>query len=362
MRSLLTLLWALPLYWLVVFPRARRELRRWNRRGSVIADPVLRRHALQKLRSERVVVEGAAAFAILAARRHRSAVICACVAFEIIYDFVDVVGEEAVADPLAHNRCLHRALVAAVEPAVPQEDYFAHFPGRHDGGYLTELVGACRYALAGLPAHDVTSAAMRRLAARAGEAQSLNHAGGRDRHRALARWAAEHAVEDATWWEFAAAASSPLGIFALVAYASDRRATALAAATIEDAYFPWVGAVVWLLESVIDWRADSVTGNHCYVANYPSRDVAGQRLVTISRRAVAALRALPRPARHIVLLGGAVSVYLSAGEARAPELCCMTRAIRRAMDGPIGLLVGVLHARRWAGEARLLRLRRAAGR
>src|SRR5215207_5036864 len=103
-RWVLALARALPLYWLVIFPTTQRELRRWHACAAAIPDTSLRDYALAKLRSERVVIEGAAAFAILARGRHRSAVIRACVAYEVIYDFVDVLGEVPVEDVLSHNR------------------------------------------------------------------------------------------------------------------------------------------------------------------------------------------------------------------------------------------------------------------
>lgn len=345
-----TLLWVLPLYWLAVFPRARRELRHWHERAEEIPDPTLRRQALGKLHAGRDVVEGAAAFAILARARHRRDVIRACVAFEVIYEYVDVVGEQPVDDVLAHNRQIHRALVAAVDPAAAPEDHYLHYPGHDDGGYLQELIDACRTSLAKLPTEAVTSPAMRRLAALAGETQSLNHAGTWESHRGLVDWVAARPVQDATWWELAAAASSPLGVYALLAAASDRRTAHATATVIEDAYFPWVGAVVWLLESLVDYREDAITGNHCYFANYASHQDATRRLVAIALRAGRATDRLPCASRHGILLAGGVGLYLSMPQARDPDLRPVVRAVRRAIGGPITPLIVVLHARRLVGR------------
>jgi tetraprenyl-beta-curcumene synthase len=60
-RSLVTLAWAVPVYWLQVFPAATWELRRWRRLAARIPDPQLRRFAQEKLDVERSSAEGAAA-------------------------------------------------------------------------------------------------------------------------------------------------------------------------------------------------------------------------------------------------------------------------------------------------------------
>ena len=351
---------ALLLYWLVIFPRARRELHRWALRADAIADPAMHEHALGKLRSERLVAEGAAAFAILAKRRHRADVIRACVTYEVIYDLVDALGEERVDDVLSHNLAVHSALLDALTPAAPLHDHHAHYPGRDDGGYLCELIEACREALARLPAHAIALPALRRFAARAREAQSLNHAGLRDAHRGLAHWATTFPVEDARWWEVAAAASDPLGVFALIAAASDARCTPDHVAAIERGYFPWIGALVWLLESLVDRHEDAVSGNHSYVARYGSTREASERLALVAARASGAARGLPHRRRHAVLLSGVVGLYLSSPGAGDQTALDAASAVRRTVGGPVVPLLAVLRARRLAGRLLGMRLRRAS--
>jgi len=341
----LALIWILPLYWFVVLPRARRELRHWDARARTIEDPSLRRLALEKLRRDRSVVEGAAAFAVLARPRHGHHVVRACVAFEVMYEFVDIVGEQPVEDPLAHNRNLHRALVAAVRPDAPCHDPFAHAPSGADGGYVEALILACRSALARLPGHRAILPALQRLAATAAEVQSLNHASRHSGRPELALWASSHAVQDATWWELAAAASSPLGIYALFAAASDRQTGRHAVAAIENAYFPWIGALVWLMESLVDVGEDAQSGNPCYVAQYASWDLAAARLAELATRASQATRALPRAPAHAVLLAAAVSLYLSSPQARSEELRVVSRAVAQALGGPAHLLIAMLRLR-----------------
>lgn len=338
---------ALVVYWLVVFPRARREVRRWNERALAIGDPALRELALGKLDSEALVAEGAAAFAIFAARAHRADVVRAVVAYEILYDVVDAIGETPSEDPLAHNRAVHAALLDALAPgAPPRHRAVSPRPGE-DGCYLAALVRRCREALCRLPAHRLVLPALQRFAARAAEAQSLNHAGAQDGHRALAQWAgAQPLPERFWWWEVAAAAGDPLGVFALLGMAGDPQLSAGEVAAIEQAYFPWIGALVWMMESLVDRCDDVRSGNHSYVGHYESPQQAAARLGVIAARAAAAAATLRHGASHVVLLAGVASLYLSDPRAAGEEASESAFAIRRALGWPVSVLLAVLRLRR----------------
>jgi len=335
--------WALPYYWIALFPYARRELRRWERRARQIADPALRRHALRKLAGEGLTAEGAAAFAILAPVRSCRHVVRACVAYEVIYDYVDALGEQPAEDVLALNRLLYRALDAALTPGAPDSGWRDRRPG--DGGYLEALVAGCRDALRGLPAHACVEAALHRLALRAGEAQSLHHAASDDAGRcALAQWAQRQqpAGCDLQWWELAAAAGSPLGVYALVALAASADIGTAEACAVEHAYFPWIAALSWLLESLVDRDEDAGGEAHSYVAHYGSPQSAARRIATIAAYAAADARRLPQSARHTLLLAGMASMYLSDAGARS----CAAEAIRDAIGWPVAPLLWVLRLRR----------------
>jgi len=338
-----TFAWALPYYWIALFPCARRELRGWERRARAIADPALRAHALRKLSTEGLTAEGAAAFAILAPIRSCRHVVRACVAYEVIFDYVDALGEQPADDALALNRLLYRALDAALTPGAPAADARDRHP--LDGGYLLALVAACRGALARLPAHACVEAALHRLALRAGEAQALHHAASDDDGRhALAQWALRQrpAGCELHWWELAAAAGSPLGVYALVALAARADVGPAEARAVERAYFPWIAALSWLLESLVDQDEDAGGRAHSYVAHYGSAQSAARRLATIGRYAAADARRLPQSARHTLLLAGMTSMYLS--DAGATRLA--TEAIQDAVGWPVALLVRVLRLRR----------------
>lgn len=348
-RLAIAFAWSLPLYWLEVFPQARRELRAWERRARRIPDPVLRTHALRKLRSEAMTAEGAAAFAILSPRPSRHEVVRACIAFEVIYDYVDALAEEPAADALADNRLLYGALIAAFAPAVPLVDWYERHPQHDDGGYLRRLVQTCRDALLELPSSACVVDGLHQLAVRAAEAQSLQHAAtDAVGERALARWAATCQPPDCLlhWWELAAAAGSPLGFYALVAAAARHGMSPTAARAIERAYFPWIAALSWLLESFVDREEDAGTGVYSYVAHYGPVQSAARRLGAIAAHAADDARRLPQAARHTLLLAGMASMYLSHLEASADGSCEVTEAVRSALGGVVTPLLHVLRLRR----------------
>lgn len=341
--------WTIPLYWIGVFPHARRELRRWERHARRIPDEALRRHALDKLQKEAMTAEGAAAFAILANARSCRHVVRACVAFEVIYDYVDALGEQPVADVLGSNRLLYGALDAAFRPDASGANWYAHLPQRDDGGYLNALIGTCRDALSQLPAHERVEAGLHRLAVRARESQSLHHATvDAESERALARWAAAQQPPGQAlhWWELAAAAGSPLGFFALVAAGAHRGTDDAAAAAVERAYFPWIAALSWLLESLVDQHEDATAGTHSFIAHYGSQHDAARRLTTIAQHATDDARRLPRGARHTLLLAGMTGMYLSHAGAASAASCMAADAVRKAIGGPVVPLLWSLRLRR----------------
>jgi hypothetical protein len=179
-------------YWLTVFGHVRHELPQWHKRAGEISDPVLRQLAFDAQR-KRGNSEGAAAFAAFTPHSVRAEVIRALVAFQSAYDYLDLLAEQPQVDPIAGARGLHAALLDALEPAALFDAgpgyprYYAHYPQCDDNGYLVELVGTCRTALASLPSYPAVAAAARRAAERIVEFQSLNLSESQGDHEAFER-------------------------------------------------------------------------------------------------------------------------------------------------------------------------------
>ncbi len=307
-------------YWLGIYPRTRREANSWHIRAGAIPDQALRDLAFEAHRVKRGNIDGSTAFAILAPRSQRAKVVRAQVAFQSIYDFVDTLSEQANPHPIANSRRLHQALLTALDPDSAQPNYFAQQPGLRDGGYLEEIVDTCRAAVRALPSQLAASDPSRRITKRIVAYQSLNMSESNGGHRYLARWAQKATPPGSglRWWETAASAGSSLGLFALIAAAARSDLTREEGLAIEAAYWPWIGALHSLLDSLIDAPEDAAAGQRNLLDYYASPEEAAERLTMLARRALAATSSLTGAREHTLILAGMTSFYLTAPEADSP--------------------------------------------
>jgi tetraprenyl-beta-curcumene synthase len=343
-REVAALLAAGVCYWLTIYPRAAREIRRWRLRAHEIPDPVLRAHALDKLTRERLNPEAAAFFAVLAPRRRRGALVRLMVAFQIAYDYLDAINEQPSSASLRNGLQLHRALSDAVGARPSGLDYYLHHPQRDDGGYLADLVAVCRRALRALPSAAGIGPVLVTAAERCGEAQSRNHAVLVEGDEQLIRWTASLGAPDGyLWWELAAAGISCLVLHALFAAAACASTTA-DAERVDAAYFPSVCALSALLDSLIDRPHDVGSTNHSFVSHYCTSDATAQRFAAIAGEARALSSGLRGRARHAIILDGIASFYLSAREARS-EIA--RAAAERTLDRLGPATTPILAVMRW---------------
>jgi tetraprenyl-beta-curcumene synthase len=319
-------------YWTGVFPRVCVHVARWRRQARRIPDPQLRRLALEAL-DKRGNIEGAAAFAAFAPRAHRASATRAASAFQAAYNFLDMLGEQPSADPVADGRRLHEALLYALDPAADALDWYEHHPQRDDGGYLRGVLDGCRSALAELPSYATVAPSAQAAAARIVAFQSLNLSESQGDHKALERWAREATPPGAglQWWETAAAAGSSLGVHVLIAAAAESRLDAGEVTALERAYFPWIGGLHSLLDNLIDKREDEAAGHRSLVEYYgPQR--AAERMRWLALQAMQAAEELPHNRRHVVILAAMIGNYLSTSEAHSPELNPVSESVLATVD------------------------------
>jgi tetraprenyl-beta-curcumene synthase len=311
-------------YWLSVYPHVLREARHWRGRAEQVPDATLRRLALSTQRQERGNLEGAAAFAVLAPRPQRARVVRAVVAFQAIYDYVDTLAEQPSADPAENGRQLHRALLNALDPDSGHLDYYVHSLHKEDGGYLRGLIDACRTAFGALPSHASLMVSAQGAVQRIVTFQGLAHGGEdglQDAWRAFSDWADAQTPQGGglRWWETAAGAASSLLVFALIAAAAEPSRSDDEIAAIEQAYFPWIGALHLLLDSLIDQEDDAQAGRYSLVDHYASPQELAGRLRVISAAAMRASEALPNSSQHGLILAAMASFYLTQPAASSPE-------------------------------------------
>jgi tetraprenyl-beta-curcumene synthase len=334
-------------YWLSVFPRIRHESRRWRERAEEIPDPVLRHLALEAQQIKRGNIEGSAAFAAFAPHPHRAETVRAQVAFQSAYDYVDTLAEQPHKHPIANSRQLHQALLDAISHEARHCDYYARYSHDEDGGYLEQIVEACRSALVTLPSRASIAVPANRLAERIVAYQSLNLSQPQGGHRYLEQWALK-ATPPGTglrWWETAASAGSSLGLFALIAAAAHPSLPPADAGAIEDAYWPWIGALHSLLDSLIDKAQDTAVAQQSLLDYYTNPQEAAARMQILAREALRAAESLPKPQDHTLILAAMASFYLTAPEAAVPAAQLISRRVIETL-GPITRPSIVLHSAR----------------
>jgi tetraprenyl-beta-curcumene synthase len=302
---------ALGTYVVSVLPGVRRELRRWRRQAESITGQEARGHALSALDEKASNVEAVAVFATLAPRRHRDAALRAIAALQIGIDYLDNLEEAGCGD--------------------------RHRPG--DGGYMSELDATWEREVASLPSAEATLPLIRRAVERCGEGQRHTHDAARGSAEELRRWAAGlKAPTSYRWWEVGAGASSSVAAHALIAAAADPRTSGAAAADVDAAYFPSIGALTVLLDDLVDRERDRAAGEHSYLDYYEDSAETAGRLAVIAGLAAAQLRHLPRSRRHGAILAGVASFYLSAPETET----AFARPVRRSLLGALGPGTGPL--------------------
>ncbi len=343
-------------YWPTVAPLVRAQLERYKQRAGAIDDPILQALALEKLSDQRFHAQVAATLATLAPRAHRKHAVQAIVAIEVIYDYLDALTEQPVSDPLGNGRHLSQTFTDAVNiHREPTGDYYALSPQTEDHGYLQSLVGDAREALARLPAADAITEVAQRCAPRFAEAQIRAHAATTLGNNQLKQWATRHATGTTlSWFEyFAGATSTVLGLHALIAAAADPHTTPRDATQIDTLYL-YIGVIVTMLDSAIDYEHDmQSTGKPGYARYYADRDHLQQGLTNATRQTMSRAHDTPNTAHHIMTLVGVVAFYTSAPTARSPFAAPVTAHIQRELRPLITPTLAVMRTWRLAKKLRL---------
>jgi tetraprenyl-beta-curcumene synthase len=314
-----------------------------------IPDAPIREDALGALAEKRTHAHGAALFWTLPQRRNPH-LLRLLVAYELIWDFLDNVNERAASSGTLNGRQLHLAIAEALEPGAPISDYYRHHSAHGDGGFLRALVETCRECCALLPSYACVRAVAVNEAHRA-QVLALNHdPDPARRDDALRGWVtAEYPHErSASWWELSGAASAPLTIHALLALAAEPDCSPGDVSSTYDAYCPWLSATTTMLDSYVDQIEDAQSGNHSYVAHYPSQESTVRGIRSLVSRSVAEMRSLRYGKRHAVIAAAMIAMYLSKDTARTPQLCGGTRTFVRAGGSLTRLLLPILRVWRVA--------------
>ncbi|MGE5527098.1 MAG: DUF2600 family protein, partial [Methanosarcina sp.] len=141
-------------------------------------------------------------------------------------------------------------------------------------------------------------------------------------------------------------ASSSVAAHALIAAAADPRTDVGAAAAIDAAYCPSIGALTVLLDDLVDRDADLAAGEHNYLGYYRDTEEAAERIAAIGREATTAVRALPRRRRHAAILAGVAAFYLSAPAAQSAYAAPIRQRLLEALGPGTKPLAAFMRLRR----------------
>jgi tetraprenyl-beta-curcumene synthase len=335
-RATLALALAGARYGATVAPVVRGELARWRRHAGAIPDPELRRLALAKLERECFNAEAGAMLATRAPRIHRPAATRAIVALQLLFDLLDGLTEQPLADPLADGERLFASFTTALRPGWSRDQQPRDQGLRpDDAGYVDALAAAARDALALLPAWDAVLEVAAAAAERAAQAQVHMHAAGSLGTAQLERWARSQMRADGLEWRelLVGSASSVLAVHALIVAATEVRVDAARAARIDDAYLS-ICALLTLLDGLVDEREDERTQRIGYVGLYEDRELLARALVQLAARAAAQASRLPDAAHHLTILAGVVAYYTSSPQAAGARARPLVGRLHRAL-GPL---------------------------
>jgi tetraprenyl-beta-curcumene synthase len=293
----------------------------------------LRKAALDAILTKRDILEGAVAFAVLAPPGTQRVVVRAITTFELAFDYLDTLMEMPNPDPIANTYRLGQALLAVFQPGLAHATYYEHHSCGDDAGYLVRLVDTCRATIEELPSYAVIAGAANHALAQIVRYQSLNHRTSCSSDDAFAAWASAQSAPGLGlhWWETGAAVGSQLVVLALITSAADPTTKPERVAAIERAYFPWIGALSTLLDSVVDQQADRAEDQQSLVDHYRSPQIAAERMRMITLKAVDAISELPDAEHHRLILAAMAAFFHSTPQAATPEVGAVTRAVFEAM-------------------------------
>lgn len=356
MLALLRIVIELVKYEAIILPQARREIRRWTDAAAAIPDPELRRTAACAIEVDASNAEAAAAFAIMAPRSRLRMTVELLVAYQVLLDYVDALGERECTDSFLRGLAVGMALTAALaRPGSP----VTLDPLGDDGGYLVALVAACRSRLWQLPSAAAVERQAEAAAERCAEALAHTHATAkRGASESLREWtAAQPATTGYEWWEIAAGGNSDLAILALLAAAADPATTTDGADAVAAVYWPHVCVLSTLLDSLVDFERDAATGNFSFVSRYPGHAAMHNGLVQATRLSLAAIAGLRHRHAHLMIVCGVACYYAASAVpgSLAAEVAPSVVAQLGAAATPIVLALRAPHhrfeARAGRGEA-----------
>ena len=136
---------------------------------------------------------------------------------QTISDYLDNLCDRAGITDEQAFRQLHQAMTDALDPEAIPQDYYAYYPFKDDGGYLTKLVTTCQQEIRKLPSYELVKPDLLKFARLYSDLQTYKHVDLSIREQKMTDWLDQYRTSypQISKWEFAAATGSTLGMFML---------------------------------------------------------------------------------------------------------------------------------------------------
>jgi tetraprenyl-beta-curcumene synthase len=295
-----------------VRPDVHRYLGKWKQLAEKIPDAELRRQALTSIETKTFHCEGGAIYSLLAGTSYRETLLF-IVAYQTISDYLDNLCDRSTSQDPEDFRALHESMIHALTPGKAGVNYYRFRQEQNDGGYLLALVQTCQSILGKLPSYPNIAQSLHELAGYYCDLQVYKHIRVSERLPRLKAWFdinREH-LPEMNWNEFAACTGSTLGLFCLVAYASNSNFSADMAQRIKNAYFPWVQGLHIMLDYLIDQAEDREGGDLNFCSFYPDTDRTLTRMKYLYAQAQTSVASLPNAKFHSMVNRGLIGLYLA---------------------------------------------------
>jgi tetraprenyl-beta-curcumene synthase len=148
-------------------------------------------------------------------------------------------------------------------------------------------------------------------------------------------------------WESAAGAGSTLTVLALIASAADPFLRESEVGEIENAYFPWIGSLHSLLDSLVDHDEDLAADGRALVGYYSSPADAATRMGTIATEALRRAAELPCGRHHALIVAAMASFYIcEIHRSASPHAQLVGPSVLDAIGGLAAPTMAILRVRR----------------
>ncbi|MGE5381659.1 MAG: DUF2600 family protein, partial [Methylocystaceae bacterium] len=231
---------------------------------------------------------------------------------QTISDYLDNLCDRAGSTDSDAFLQLHQSMHDAVNPKAKPANYY-HSYGYDENDYLNFLVQSCQSICRRLPSIDLIQQPLQQLIDYYSHLQAYKHMELNQRESHLTAYLSSCVPnpDHLPWWELAAATGSTLGMFALLSLASRRGLKAEEAASVLNAYFPWICSLHILLDYLIDQEEDIAGGDLNFVSYYDQPGRAWEALHKLVNKSQKQVRILNHSSLHRLIIAGLLAMYLS---------------------------------------------------